>query len=76
MKQLKLLRVFGKGLFLNLFITFLSGVLYAQTPQDLPKPSDNEPIDLTSPFSIIFFIVVPVLAIITYIILKRRQKKK
>lgn len=54
----------------------LPGLLLAQIPQDLPKPSDNEPIDLSSPFSIIFFIVIPLVAIIAYIFLKRRQNRK
>lgn len=56
--------------------TFVNGILYAQTPQGLPKPSDNKPIDLSSPFSIIFFIVIPLVAIIVYIIMKRRRDRK
>jgi RsiW-degrading membrane proteinase PrsW (M82 family) len=61
------------------FISFMLAICYktlAQTPQNLPKPSDNEPIDLTSPFSIIYFIAIPALAVLAYIILKRRKNKK
>lgn len=67
----------SKGIYLT--ISFMLALWYetmAQTPQNLPKPSDNEPIDLTSPFSIIYFIAIPLLAILAYILLKRRKNKK
>lgn len=65
----------------NIYLTatFMLAFCYeaiAQTPQDLPKPSDSEPLDLSSPFSIIYFIVIPVLAVLAYILLKRRKNKK
>lgn len=66
-----------KAVLYTLFLlSFFSLTVEAQTPQGLPKPSDNEPIDLSSPFSIIFFIVIPVLAILLYFWLKSRKQNK
>ena len=62
-------------LLISFLVSFVTTV-EAQTPQGLPKPSDNDPIDLSSPFNIIFFIVIPVLAIALYFWLKSRRNKK
>lgn len=62
---------------LSLLILILSPLaLLAQTPQGLPKPHENDPIDLSSPFSIIYFIIIPLIAAITYFLLKRRKNRK
>ncbi len=54
----------------------LATAAVAQSPQGLPKPSDNDPIDLSSPFSIIFYIGIPVLAIVLYLVMRGRKKRE
>lgn len=65
-----------KTLLICISFAFVNGMLFAQSPQGLPKPSDNKPIDLSTPFSIIFYIVIPLIAIIAYVLLKRRKGRK
>ncbi|MEZ4857657.1 MAG: adenylosuccinate synthetase [Flavobacteriaceae bacterium] len=45
-----------------------------QIPTDVPNPSQNTPIDITSVFDIVLFIVAPILLIVFYILLRRKKK--
>ncbi|WP_100615446.1 adenylosuccinate synthetase [Confluentibacter citreus] len=49
-------------------------ILLLQLPIGSRNPDDN-PIDLTSPFDVVVFIVLPVLMIIFYILWRRRKKR-
>ncbi len=48
--------------------------LLAQLPLGTPNPDNNTPIDFTSPFDVIVFIILPILMIIFYVIWRKNQK--
>lgn len=41
----------------------------------IPTPTENSPIDPSSPLELIVFIALPILLIITYFIIRKRNKK-
>ncbi|GAL61784.1 hypothetical protein JCM19300_1607 [Algibacter lectus] len=41
-----------------------------------PNPDDNQPLDLSDPFELIVFIVLPVLAVFFYILWRKKRKDK
>ncbi|MEL6810528.1 MAG: adenylosuccinate synthetase [Bacteroidota bacterium] len=47
----------------------------AQIPRDVPHPDTNTPLDFTSPFEIIVYIVIPVVLIIGYLVLRKKRRK-
>jgi hypothetical protein len=47
-----------------------------QIPTDVPKPQNNTPIDLSSPFDVVLFIVAPILLIGFYFYFRRKQRLK
>lgn len=49
--------------------------LILQLPIGTPNPDDNSPIDFTSPFDVIVFIILPILVIILYIFWVRNKKR-
>ncbi len=49
--------------------------LLLQLPIGSRNQDDNDPIDFTSPFDVIVYIVLPVLMIIFYILWRRRKKR-
>lgn len=46
-----------------------------QLPIGTQNPDDNAPVDLSSPFDVIVFIVLPILMVIFYILWKRKKKE-
>jgi len=38
-----------------------------------PNPDDNQPLDLSDPFEVIVFIIIPILAVIFYILWKKNR---
>ena len=46
-----------------------------QLPQDLPKPSNNSPIDPSSPLELVVFIALPILLIVAYVVMRKRNRK-
>ncbi|GAL77766.1 hypothetical protein JCM19274_5479 [Algibacter lectus] len=56
---------------LTLFNTFI-----LQLPMGTPNPDDNQPLDLSDPFELIVFIVLPVLAVFFYILWRKKRKDK
>jgi len=42
--------------------------------QQVPTPSQNSPIDPSSPVELIVFIALPILLIVAYIVLRKRNK--
>ncbi|MFI8604190.1 adenylosuccinate synthetase [Cellulophaga baltica] len=52
-------------------------ILYLfQIPMGTRNPDDNGPIDFSSPFDVIMYIIMPVLMILLYIFWRRNKKKK
>lgn len=60
-------------LLLSTFLILQSDAL-GQVPQDVPKASDSEPLDLSNPTTLIFFIVLPLLFFGLYIFLRKKKK--
>ncbi|WP_335964299.1 adenylosuccinate synthetase [Galbibacter sp. PAP.153] len=52
----------------------LSNIL--QTPDGIPKPGNNDPIDLSSWIDVTFYIVIPVLIIIFYLTWRKKRRNK
>jgi hypothetical protein len=50
--------------------------LLLQLPIGSQNPDDNDPIDLTSAFDVIVYIILPVLMIVFYILWRRGKKKR
>lgn len=46
-----------------------------QIPFGTQNPDDNTPIDLSSPFDVIMYIVMPILMLIFYILWRRDKKR-
>lgn len=51
-------------------------ILTIQLPIGTPNPDDNTPIDFSDPFEVIVFIVLPILAVIFYLLWKRQKNNK
>ncbi|MEQ8218902.1 MAG: adenylosuccinate synthetase [Arenibacter sp.] len=49
--------------------------LLLQLPIGTRNPDDNNPIDLTSAFDVIVYIILPILMIIFYIIWRKKKKQ-
>lgn len=49
---------------------------YGQTPQDVPHPSDSQPLILDNWAYIITFILIPLFFIILYLWLRARKRKQ
>ncbi|MGC1632131.1 MAG: adenylosuccinate synthetase [Gelidibacter sp.] len=48
--------------------------LLLQMPDGLPKAADNTPLDFTTPFDVIVFIILPIVIIILYFYWRRTKK--
>jgi len=48
-------------------------IFILQLPMGTPNPDDNQPLDLSDPFEVIVFIVIPILAVIFYILWKKNR---
>jgi len=46
-----------------------------QVPTDTPSPTQNSPIDPSSPIEVFVFIALPILLIVTYLILRKRNRR-
>ena len=46
-----------------------------QIPRDVPHPDNNTPLDLSNPFEVIIYVVIPVLLIVLYFFLRKRNKR-
>ena len=49
--------------------------LLLQLPIGTRNPDDNNPIDLTSAFDVIVYIILPILMVIFYVIWRKKKKK-
>jgi preprotein translocase subunit YajC len=45
-----------------------------QIPREVPHPDNNMPLDLSNPFEVIIYIVIPVLLIVMYFFLRKKKK--
>ena len=48
--------------------------LLMQLPIGTPNPDNNSPIDLTNPFDVMVYIILPILVIVFYIIWRRKKR--
>ncbi|MCG2462198.1 adenylosuccinate synthetase [Flavobacteriaceae bacterium F89] len=51
-------------------------ILLLQLPIGTRNPDDIDPIDLTRPFDVIVYIILPVLLIVFYILWRKNKKKR
>lgn len=51
-------------------------IFLLQLPFGTRNPDDNNPIDLSSPFDVIVYIILPILMIVFYILWRRDKKKR
>ncbi len=58
-----------------LFLLMLPSLLLAQRPTHSPGPSSNSPVDLTSWFDVIVFIVLPIVMIVMYFLYRKQLKQ-
>lgn len=60
------------------FVAFFVYSFHAmsQTPQNVPKPDDAEPLALDDPTNIIFFIILPLLFVILFIWLWKKKQRE
>ena len=45
-----------------------------QIPREVPHPDNNTPLDISDPFEVIIYIVIPVLLIVMYFFLRKKNK--
>ena len=64
-----------KNLLLMLLV-FFNFVGQLQAQQHVPQQHENKPLSLDSPATIIVFVVIPVLAILLYVVLKKVKKSQ
>jgi hypothetical protein len=64
----------GLLIFIFLLCASVNSRLVAQIPQDIPH--QTEPVDFSSPLNILFYIGVPLLMIVLYIIIRKSRRKK
>lgn len=64
---------------INIVAVFLFTGIYqaiAQIPFEVPKPSNNTPIDLSNPADLVIYVVLPIIVVILAIISWRYKKKR
>ncbi|UOB19167.1 hypothetical protein [Abyssalbus ytuae] len=63
-----------KWAFLLLFSIMPFSKIKSQIPTEVPHPDNNKPVDFSSPFDIIVFIILPIMVIVFFILWKRKKK--
>lgn len=46
-----------------------------QIPTEVPHPDNNTPLDITNPFEIIVYIVIPIVLLVVYFFLRKKRHK-
>ncbi len=46
-----------------------------QLPTEVPNPDNNTPLDVTNPFEIIVYIVIPIVLLVFYFFLRKKTRK-
>lgn len=47
---------------------------YIQIPTNAPHPDTNEPLDVSNPFELIVYVIIPVVLLLFYFLLRKRNK--
>jgi len=66
----------NKNIVFTAFTVFSTLVLAAQQSTHSARDNSNTPLDLSKPFDLIVFIILPIVCIVLYIIWFRRMKKE
>lgn len=45
-----------------------------QIPREVPHPDNNAPLDVSNPFELIVYIVIPIILIVLYFFLRKKRK--
>ncbi|WP_179334880.1 adenylosuccinate synthetase [Winogradskyella costae] len=51
-------------------------LLRAQIPQGTPNPGENTSIDISRPFDLIVYIILPILLIVVLLVWRQKKRKK
>ena len=46
-----------------------------QLPTEVPNPDNNTPLDVTNPFEIIVYIVIPIVLLVFYFFLRKKSRR-
>ena len=49
--------------------------IYLQLPPGTRNPDDNAPLDLTDPFNVIVFIILPIAAVVLYFVWRKKDPR-
>ena len=55
---------------------FIPYSIFSQIPRHIPKPHNNNPIDLSSTADVIIYIALPLIALILFLIWRKKTKNK
>jgi len=47
---------------------------FDQIPREVPHPDNNTPLDVTNPFELIVYIIIPIALIVLYFFLRKKRK--
>lgn len=53
----------------------LYNLLVFQLPIGTPNPDDNQPLNVSDPFEVIVFIILPILMVLFYMFWRRQKNK-
>lgn len=56
-------------------MNILHPLLVIQLPMGTPNPDDNHALNLSDPFEVIVFIILPILMVLFYIFWRRQKNK-
>lgn len=45
-----------------------------QIPTEVPHPDNNSPLDISNPFEVIVYIVIPLVLIVLYFFLRKKRR--
>jgi hypothetical protein len=57
------------------FFSILS-FLFIQTPSATPNPGDSSGLDLSNPFDLIVYIILPIAIFVFYLLYRKQNRKK
>lgn len=49
-------------------------ISFDQIPREVPHPDNNTPLDVTNPFELIVYIIIPIVMIVFYFFLRKKSK--
>jgi len=48
---------------------------FMQIPREVPHPDNNTPLDVSNPFEVIVYIVIPIALLVFYFILRKKMRR-